>query len=152
MFLCVKQCHCECTLWTNAICLSKSKDKIFMARDWTQIICLAVSHSNHYTRMFSVLVWGCNWIFFVLGWLWLIRLILLHENYTKMSSLAMMWRLLIYRIVTVQFGRTTKDVLLVNFSQLVFLGPRKSRISPGPNVHQTEGDEGRARGTDTGND
>ena len=32
------------------------------ARDWTQMACLVVSHSDHYTRMFSVLVWECNWI------------------------------------------------------------------------------------------
>ena len=31
-----------------------------LTRDWVQIACLAIRHSNHYTRMFSVLVWGCN--------------------------------------------------------------------------------------------
>ena len=39
-----------------------------MTRDWTQIACLAVKHFNHYTRMFSVLVWGCNWMLFMHGW------------------------------------------------------------------------------------
>ena len=39
-------------------------------RDWTHIACLAVSHSNHYTRMFSLLLWGCrsNWILFMHQW------------------------------------------------------------------------------------
>ena len=46
-----------------------------MTRDWTQITCLAVRHFNHYIRMFSVLVWGCNWILFMHRWFCLIRLI-----------------------------------------------------------------------------
>ena len=33
-----------------------------LTKDWTQVTCLVVSHSNHYTRMFSVLVWDCKWI------------------------------------------------------------------------------------------
>ena len=40
---------------------------IHLTRDWTQITCIAVNHSNNYTRMFFVLVWGCNWILFVHG-------------------------------------------------------------------------------------
>ena len=32
------------------------------------LTCLAVSHTNHYTRMSSVLVWGYNWILFMHGW------------------------------------------------------------------------------------
>ena len=39
-----------------------------MTRDYTQITCLAVKHFNHYTRIFSVLVWGCNWMLFMNGW------------------------------------------------------------------------------------
>ena len=39
-----------------------------LTRDGTQIACLAVSHSNRYSRMFSMLVWGCNWILFMHGW------------------------------------------------------------------------------------
>ena len=46
-----------------------------LVRDWTQIICLIVSHSNHYTRMFSVLLWGCNWMLFMHGWFCPISLI-----------------------------------------------------------------------------
>ena len=46
-----------------------------MTKDWTQITYLAVRHFNHYTRMFSVLVWGCNWILFTHGWFCPIRLI-----------------------------------------------------------------------------
>ena len=46
-----------------------------LTRDWTQITCLTVRHLKHYTRMFSVLVWGCNWILFMLGWFCPIRLI-----------------------------------------------------------------------------
>ena len=45
-----------------------------LIRDWKQI-----SHSNHYTRMFSVLVWDCNWIYrFMDGWFCSIRLNYLH--------------------------------------------------------------------------
>ena len=36
------------------------KKIIDLTKDWTQNACLAVNHSNHYTRMFSVLVWLCN--------------------------------------------------------------------------------------------
>ena len=38
-----------------------------LSRDWTQIVCLAVSHFNHYIRVFCVLLWGWNWILFVHG-------------------------------------------------------------------------------------
>ena len=48
-----------------------------LTRDWTQITCLSVRHLNHYTRMFSVLVWGCNWNLFMHGWFCPIRLIYL---------------------------------------------------------------------------
>ena len=40
-----------------------------LTKDWTQIACLAVSHSVHYTRMFSMLVWSCNQILSMHGWL-----------------------------------------------------------------------------------
>ena len=56
-------------------CLHK-KNQI-LDRGWTQITCSAVSNFNHYTRMFSLLVWGCNWILFMHGWFCQIRLILL---------------------------------------------------------------------------
>ena len=39
-----------------------------LAKDWLQISCLAVSHSNHYTRMFCMPVWCCNRILFIHGW------------------------------------------------------------------------------------
>ena len=39
-----------------------------LTRDWTQITCLSVSHSNHYARMFFMLVEGCYWILFMHGW------------------------------------------------------------------------------------
>ena len=32
------------------------------------IACLAVRYLNHYTRMFSVFVWGCNWILLESNW------------------------------------------------------------------------------------
>ena len=32
------------------------------AKDWTQAASLAVNHSNHYTRMFSVFVGDCKLI------------------------------------------------------------------------------------------
>ena len=38
-----------------------------LTRDWTQINCLGVSHSNYYTGMFSMFVWGYNWILFMNG-------------------------------------------------------------------------------------
>ena len=46
-----------------------------LTRNWTWIACLTVRHLNHYTTMFSVLVWGCNWILFMHGWFCPIRLI-----------------------------------------------------------------------------
>ena len=53
------------------------QNKIYknLTRNWTQITCLAVRHLNHYTRMFSVLVWGCDWILFMHEWFCQIRLI-----------------------------------------------------------------------------
>ena len=42
----------------NEMC-KKMKDS---AKHWTQVVWLAVIHSNHYTRKFSVLVWDCKWI------------------------------------------------------------------------------------------
>ena len=38
-----------------------------LTRVWTQNSCLVVSHSYHYTRIVSVLVWDCNWILFMHG-------------------------------------------------------------------------------------
>ena len=29
--------------------------------DWAQVTCITVSHSNHYTKVFSLLVWHCKW-------------------------------------------------------------------------------------------
>ena len=46
-----------------------------LPRNWTQIACLTVRYLNHYTKLFSVLVWGYNWILFMLGWFCPIRLI-----------------------------------------------------------------------------
>ena len=37
------------------------------AKDWTQVACLAVSYSNHYTRMFAVFVWDYKWILIIGG-------------------------------------------------------------------------------------
>ena len=87
--------HNSCLI--RRIGLEKNTKKIRdLTRDWTKITCLAVraltitlecflclceaviecyscmgdsvSHSNHYTRMLSVLVWDCNWILFMHGW------------------------------------------------------------------------------------
>ena len=41
--------------------------QIDLTRDWTKIPYLDVSYSSHYTRMFSVFLWGCNWILFMHG-------------------------------------------------------------------------------------
>ena len=46
-----------------------------LTRNWTQIACLTVRHLNHYTKLFSVPVWGYNWILFMLRWFCPIRLI-----------------------------------------------------------------------------
>ena len=42
---------------------------------WTQIACSAVRHLNYYTKLFSVLMWGCISIIFMHGWFCPIRLI-----------------------------------------------------------------------------
>ena len=56
--------------------------KLDLTRGWTWVTCLAVRHFNHYTRMFSVLVWGCNWILFMHGCFCPIRLIhLIAQNF-----------------------------------------------------------------------
>ena len=52
-----------------------TKKSIDLTRDWTKLTFLAISQSNHYTRMFSVLVWGLNWIWFIHVWFCPIRLI-----------------------------------------------------------------------------
>ena len=41
------------------------KKSIDLTRDWTWIPRLTVRHLNHYTTMFSVLVWGYDWILFM---------------------------------------------------------------------------------------
>ena len=56
-----------------------------LTRNWTQTACLTVRHFNHYTRMFSVLVWGCNWILFMHGWFFLSNASNL-SYWTKISS------------------------------------------------------------------
>ena len=40
-----------------------------------QVACLSVRHLNHYTKLFSVLVWGYKWIIFMIGWFCPIHLI-----------------------------------------------------------------------------
>ena len=57
--------NCCLIRWTHEKKYKKFRD---LTSDWTQVICLAVSHSNHYIRKFSVLMWGCIWIVFMLGW------------------------------------------------------------------------------------
>ena len=44
-------------------------------RNWTQMACSPVRHLNHYTKLFSVLVWDYNWILFMHRWFCPIRLI-----------------------------------------------------------------------------
>ena len=46
-----------------------------LTRNWTWITCLTVRHLNHYIRMFSVLMWGYNWILFMRTWFCPIHLI-----------------------------------------------------------------------------
>ena len=46
-----------------------------MSRNWTKISCLAVRHLNHYTKLFSVLVWDWNSIIFMHQWFCPIHLI-----------------------------------------------------------------------------
>ena len=45
--------------------LKKFRD---FSRIWNQIACLAVRHLNHYTKLFSVLLWDCNSIIFMHWW------------------------------------------------------------------------------------
>ena len=53
--------------WTQQNVIYKKSR--YLTKDWFQITCLAVSHSNHYTRIFlEVLVRGCNWSLFKHGW------------------------------------------------------------------------------------
>ena len=46
-----------------------------LTRNWTQVSCLTARHFNLYTRMFSVLAWGYNWILFMHWWFCPIHLI-----------------------------------------------------------------------------
>ena len=50
--------------WTNWI-YKKFRN---LTGDYTEITYSVVSHSNHHTRIFSVLLWGCNWIQFMHEW------------------------------------------------------------------------------------
>ena len=60
-------------------CCKKMKDS---AKHWTQVVWLAVIHSNHYTRMFSVLVWDCKWIL-IHVWVILANLTNSSDNFEK---------------------------------------------------------------------
>ena len=46
-----------------------------LTKDWIHIACWSISHSNHYTRLCSVLVLGCKLILFMHGWLCPIHLV-----------------------------------------------------------------------------
>ena len=52
-------------IWQNKIYFKKIR---VLARDGTWVTCLTVRHLNHYTRMFSVFVWDCNWVLFMRWW------------------------------------------------------------------------------------
>ena len=58
-----------------------------LTKDWTQIPCLAVIHSNHYTSMFSVLVWDYKWILSMHGWFCQIHLIRWKSLHFRCSEL-----------------------------------------------------------------
>ena len=70
-----------------------SKIKFYLTENWTQITCLAGSHTNHYTRMFSVPVWGSNWVLFMHGWFWSIRLIHLIRQKSRHLKKRLSWYL-----------------------------------------------------------
>ena len=55
-----------------------------LSRNWTQITWLAVRNLNHYTKLFSVLVWDLNWIL-IQAWMILSNLSN-SSNWTKISS------------------------------------------------------------------
>ena len=63
-----------------------------LTRDWTTDRLLDSRLLNHYTKLFSVLVWGYNWILFMHGWFCPIRLIhliprkSLHFEKTRLAS------------------------------------------------------------------
>ena len=66
--------HNSCLIrWIQQIKMYKKF--IDLTKDWTQIAWLTISHPNHYTRMFFVLMWGCYWILFMHGWFYPIHLI-----------------------------------------------------------------------------
>ena len=66
----------------------------------------SVSHSKHYTTMFSVLVWGYSWILFMHGWFCSIRLIhligrksLYFENKTTVMDTGYpRWEMAVYNL------------------------------------------------------
>ena len=62
-----------------------------LTKDWTQTTRFVVSHSKHYTRMFSVLMWSSNWILLMHGWfcpICLIHLIRWKSLHSKKNRLA----------------------------------------------------------------
>ena len=60
-----------------------------LTKDWTQIARLAVSHSNQYIKMFSLLVWGLNWILFMHRWFCQINLI----HLTLKMKISSFWKI-----------------------------------------------------------
>ena len=56
----------NCVFYISRL-IRQTEQKLF-SKNLDQIACLAVSYSSHYTRMFSVLVLGCNWMLFMHGW------------------------------------------------------------------------------------
>ena len=73
-----------------------------LTRDWTWIACLTVRHLNHYARMFSVLVWVCNWILFM------------HELILSSLSNSFNW-------TKISFWKKTRLSFLIVTDQLVWM-------------------------------
>ena len=63
----------------------------------------SVSHSSHYTRIFSVLLWGCNWILFMHEWFSPIHLIGREDLFTSKKI-----RILLLFIFNRRFTGSTK--------------------------------------------
>ena len=87
-----------------------------LTMNWTQIPYLDLRHLNHYTKLFSVLVWGHNWMLFMHGWFCPIGLI--HLIGRK----------------SLHFGKTSL-LLFMPPSVKVDIGPWKGFIFPTMNYH-----------------
>ena len=95
------------------------QDKIYQ-KNWrfgqglNQIACWAVSHSSHYTRMFSVLVWGWNWILFMTDSVQFVLFIWLDENlFIFISKNENVWHCVMFKVSTPTVDYTITNALII---------------------------------------